>query len=321
MNAITAVPGIRVGHAQDYDGITGCTVILCESDAVAGVSIRGSASGVRQFSALYPSHSVPTVQAIMLAGGSAFGLDAGSGAMRYLKEQNRGYVTTAARVPIVPTAVIYDLGIGKADAFATAVMGYQACIDASTQKPVEGSVGAGTGATIGKIRGVTHATKGGVGTASLATAEGLIVGALAVVNAFGDVIEPTQQKIVAGARESPSSHRFIDSAHVICADVISPEDQNVQNTTLAVVATNARLDKLGAAKLSDFAANAFPRCLRPAHTLYDGDLVVSLSMGQIHTNIHRLGLLAEQAVITAILNAVKNATTHGGIPCHRDLFD
>ena len=211
-NTITAVPGIRVGHAQNEEALTGCTVILCEDGAVGGVDQRGGAPGTRETDLLRPLHRVEKVHGILLTGGSAFGLDAAGGVMRYLEERGVGFDVGVARVPIVPAAVIFDLAIGRADVRPDAAMAYQACVNATTDPVAEGSVGAGTGATVGKILGMQNATKSGVGSACVEIVEGLFVGAIAVVNALGDVIDPRNGEIIAGAR---SEDGFADTLKVM----------------------------------------------------------------------------------------------------------
>ena len=214
-NAITDVTGFQVGHAQDTKGATGCTVILCPPGTVGGVDVRGSAAGTRQIDSLQPFHFVDEVHAVLLSGGSAFGLDAAGGVAQFLEEKSIGYQTSAGKVPIVPTAIIYDLGLGEGRVRPDKKMGFQACVNAQSGPVAEGSVGAGTGASIGKLFGIRNATKGGIGTTSLISPGGVIVGALVVVNAFGDVVEPQNRKILAGARDPQNPDRFIDSAAMI----------------------------------------------------------------------------------------------------------
>jgi len=209
---LTAIPGIRVGHGTDETGCTGCTVVLCPDGTVGGVDIRGSASGTREFDALSPMHLVPHVHAVLLAGGSAFGLDAAGGVMRYLEEQGVGFDVQVTRVPIVPAAILFDLRLGDAFARPDAAMAYAACRQATPGPFAEGSVGAGTGATVGKLFGISRATKSGLGSAVMNLPGGLKVGSLAVVNAFGDVRDPATGILLAGARESPESRSLADSA-------------------------------------------------------------------------------------------------------------
>ncbi len=211
-NAITDVPGFCVGHAHDWQAATGCTVILCPPGTLGGVDIRGSAAGTRQIDSLHSFHAVDEVHAVLLAGGSAFGLDASGGVMKYLEERNIGYQTSAGKVPIVPTAIIYDLGLGNGQRRPDKEMAYRACLESTSGKVLEGSVGVGAGASVGKLLGIKMATKGGVGTSSLALPDGVIVGALVVVNAFGDVLDPQSGKILAGARDPENPQLFINSS-------------------------------------------------------------------------------------------------------------
>jgi len=315
MKGLTDIPGLRVGHVSDYDGLTGCTVILCEGGAVAGGDIRGSASGTEEFPTLDPGHITSRVHAVVLAGGSAFGLEAASGVRRYLEQKGIGFDTGAARVPIVPCAILYDLSIGKAGARPTREMGEAAAAAATTEAVKEGAVGAGTGATVGKIFGMRQAMKSGVGSATVALEgayTGVLVAALAVVNALGDVVDPATGKIVAGARRSPSSREFADTAQVMKRGARG--GFRGQNTTLAVVATNTRLSKVEARKLAEQAQLGVARAIRPVHTMSDGDAVVALSLGEARADLNALGVAAAEAVAESILRAVRSAPTLGGVP-------
>lgn len=315
MKGLTGIPGIRVGHASDYEGLTGCTVILCEGGAVAGADIRGSASGTEEFPVLDPGHIAPRIHAVVLAGGSAFGLEAASGVRRYLEQRGVGFQAGAARVPIVPCAILYDLGIGKAGARPTREMGEAAAAAATAEAVQEGAVGAGTGATVGKIFGMRQAMKSGLGSASVAlegSAAGVVVAALAVVNAFGDVVDPATGKILAGARRAPASREFADTEAVMKKGVRS--GFRGQNTTLAVVATNASLNKVEAKKLAEQAQLGLARAIRPVHTMSDGDLAVALSLGEAKADVNALGVAAAAAVAQAIVRAVKLAPPLGGVP-------
>ena len=319
-NAITDVPGFRVGHAQDSRAATGCTVILCPPATVGGVDIRGSAAGTRQIDSLQPFHFVDEVHAVLLSGGSAFGLDASGGVMQYLEERSIGYQTSAGRVPIVPTAIIYDLGLGDGKVRPDKQMGYQACENAQSGPVAVGSVGAGTGASVGKLYGIRFATKGGVGTASVASASGLIVGALAAVNAFGDVVDPRDQRILAGARDPQNPARFADSAARIKAGAGMPGwNRGIQNTTLGVVATNAKLSKRQAIKVSQMAQSGLVRTISPVHSTVDGDLVFALSAGEKTEDVNTVGMMAEEALAAAVLQAVQAADGMGLLPAYRDL--
>jgi len=315
MKGLTEIPGLRVGHASDYEGLTGCTVIVCERGAVAGGDIRGSASGTEEFPVLDPGHITPRVHAVVLAGGSAFGLEAASGVRRYLEQKGVGFDTGAAKVPIVPCAILYDLGIGKAGARPTREMGEAAAAAATAGAVQEGAVGAGTGATVGKIFGMRQAMKSGVGSASVALEggyQGVIVAALAVVNAFGDVVDPATGQILAGARRAPSSREFANTEAAMKQGLRGGFPG--QNTTLVVVATNARLSKVEAKKLAEQGQLGLARAIRPVGTMSDGDAVVALSAGEARADVNALGVAAAEAVAQAIVRAVRLAPTLGGVP-------
>lgn len=316
---ITRIPGFWVGHASDFKGVTGCTVVLCPPGTVGSVDVRGSAAGTRQLDALVSYHLVNEVHAVLIAGGSAFGLDAAGGVMEYLEEQGRGFDVTITRVPIVPTAVIYDLSVGHCRARPDKAMGYAACQAAAPEAQGDGSIGAGTGASVGKLLGIKQATKGGLGTSFLEGPHGLKIGALAVVNAFGDVVDPDTGEILAGARTAPDSREFADSAKLLRQGVVRRRFGEPNNTTIGVVATNARLTREEAQKIAQMGHNALARCIRPVHTLFDGDMVFVLAQGQTTTDLHVLGLLAETALQQAILQAVKSAHGLGVLPSYQEL--
>jgi len=315
---LTAITGIRVGHGTDETGCTGCTVVLCPDGTVGGVDIRGSAAGTRELDALSPMHLVPHVHAVLLAGGSAFGLDAAGGVMRYLEEQGIGFDVQVTRVPIVPAAILFDLRLGDAFVRPDAAMAYAACRQATPGPFPEGSVGAGTGATVGKLFGISQATKSGLGSAVVNLPGGLKVGALAVVNAFGDVRDPATGVLVAGAREAPDSRRLADSAAAMRRGVF-PRGYRPENTTLAVVATNARLTKLQATKVAQMAQHGLVRAISPVHTTLDGDLIISLATGEVEGETNAVGVAAADAAADAILRAVKTAASLGGLPAWSDL--
>lgn len=324
LHAITDVPGIRVGHASDFDALTGCTVILCEDGAIGGVDIRGTAAGTRQIDALTFLHLVDKVHAILLAGGSAFGLDAAGGVMTFLEERGKGFSVSMTRVPIVPTAVIFDLGIGDFRIRPDAGMGYQACLNAAREVE-EGSVGVGTGATVGKLFGVDRAMKGGVGTSSVRGSHGLVVGALTVVNAFGDVFQPCSDEILAGARKSERSLQFSNSSKWMKQGMARKEfggpprsDSSVFNTTIGVVATNADLSKKEIHQVAQIAHSGLAKLISPLHTTFDGDLVFALSFGKKKANVNTVGLLGEAALIESVTRAVTRADGFGIIPAYKD---
>ena len=319
-NAITDVPGFWVGHAQDFQGMTGCTVVLCPPRTVGGVDVRGSAAGTRQTDSLQPFHFVDEVHAVLLSGGSAFGLDASGGVMRFLEEKNIGYQTSAGRVPIVPTAIIYDLGIGEGRVRPGQEMGYQACLNGHDGRVEEGSVGAGTGASVGKLLGIRWATKGGLGTASVILPSGVIVAALVVVNAFGDVIAPGGRQILAGARDPQNGTSFIDSAARIKEGASLPRGETgIENTTLGVVATNVRLSKRQTIKVAQMAQSGLARTICPIHSTVDGDLIFALSAGDLRGDVNAVGLMAEEVVAAAVIRAIQQADGLGFLPAYRDL--
>ena len=312
MKGLTDIPGIRVGHISDFEAITGCTAILCEQGGVGGVDIRGSASGTQEIDTLSPGHVTDQVHGILLAGGSAFGLEAAAGVRRYLAGRKVGYPFGGQHIPIVPGAILFDLAIGKPNVHPNLAMG-EAAAAAATADPVkEGSVGAGTGATIGKLFGQRRAMKGGTGSYTVTLPGGVLVSALVAVNALGDVRDPSTGKIVAGARKPAGSREFIDSEAEMKRGAIIGAAPG--NTTLAVVATNARLNKVQANKLAQFASLGMARTIYPVNTMADGDIAFALSLGTLQADINNLGVAAAEAVAQAILRAVRLATTLGGVP-------
>ncbi len=317
MNGLTDIPGIRVGHASDFEALTGCTVILCEAGAHAGVDVRGSATGTEEMDLLNPLHVTPVIHGICFAGGSAFGLEAASGVRRFLEQKGIGYETGVARVPLVPAAILYDLSIGKAHVRPTREMGEAAAASATDGPVKEGCVGAGTGATVGKVQGMKQAMKGGLGsyTVSLGGPYAAVkVSALAVVNAVGDILDPHTGKILAGARRAPDSGEFLHSAAALKDGARADFTYRRTNTTLIAVATNARLSKVEATKLAQLATQGMTRAISPAATTGDGDLVIALSLGNEQADVNALGVAAMEAVAEAIVRAVRKARTLGGVP-------
>jgi L-aminopeptidase/D-esterase-like protein len=315
-DAITDVPGIKVGHYTDLNAATGCTVVLCESGAVGGVEARGAAPGTRETDLLRPMHVVQQVHAVLLAGGSAFGLDAAGGVMRYLEEQDIGFDTGLARVPIVPAAILFDLDIGDARVRPDAEFGYRACLAASDGPVDEGNVGAGTGATVGKLLGPGQAMKSGLGTASRRLGEDIVVGAIVAVSAVGDIVDPATGKVLAGARK-PDEAGFLNSAEAIKgspAGTLSP----FTSTTIGVVATNAFLTKEETNHLALLAWNGYALTIRPT-TTFDGDTLFALSTGDRRGNLSALGAVATEVVVEAIIRAVKQAHSLHGVPACSDL--
>jgi len=316
---LSDIPGIWVGHAQDLDAATGCTVLLTPYGAVCGVDQRGGAPGTRETDLLRPMHLVSQVHAILLAGGSAFGLSAADGVMRWLEERGHGFDTGVARVPIVPAAVLFDLAIGRADVRPDAAMGYEACqaAIADNRGRQTGTVGAGTGATVGKILGPQAAMKGGLGQSVIEVLPGIRVGAMISVNCFGDVIDPHSGTIMAGARKLPDNV-FVDTMRELpnFADRFTANT----NTVIGIIATNATLDKEGANKVAQMAHNGLAQTVRPAHSMFDGDTLFAVSSGQAQAMSPTvIGAYAAEATALAVINAVQEATTLAHVPAVVDL--
>ncbi len=312
VKGLTDIEGILVGHVTDYDGLTGCTVVLCEAGAVAGGDIRGSATGTEEWDVLNPLHVTDRIHAVSLAGRSAFGLEAASGVRRFLEHKGVGFKFGNARIPIVPAAILFDFGMGKAGVRPTREMGESACAAATAGPVAEGAVGAGTGATVGKILGMKNAMKSGIGSFTVELNGGVKVSALAAVNALGDVRDPKTGEIVAGARKSPDSMEFAGAAALMKS---APRPRPApQNTSLVVVATNAALSKVEATKLAQLAGLGMARTIDPVNTMSDGDLVIALSLGERKMAVDALGVAAAEAVAESILRAVRLAPSLGGLP-------
>ncbi|MBC7251452.1 MAG: P1 family peptidase [Anaerolineae bacterium] len=322
-NAITDVQGIKVGHYTDREAATGCTVVLCEGGAVGGVDVRGSAPGTRETDLLHPLRLVQEVHAVLLTGGSAYGLDAATGVMRYLEERNIGFDVGVGVVPIVPAAVLFDLTLGDPHTRPDAAAGYQACQTASEGPVAEGCVGAGTGATVGKLLGPKFATKSGLGTASQKIGKGIVVGAIVAVNAFGDVVDPQTGAILAGTRR-PVIGGFLNTMEHMKGDLGQTVLSFAQHTTIAVVATNAYLSKEGANKVAQMAHDGLARTIRPVHTMFDGDTVFALATGKPSKTGHGadpsvIGAIAAEVLAQAVVRAVTQAEGMHGLPAARDL--
>ncbi|MCB0128668.1 MAG: P1 family peptidase, partial [Caldilineaceae bacterium] len=312
-NTLTAIPGIQVGHWTNLAAATGCTVILCPQGAVAGVDVRGGAPGTRETDLLNPTCMVEKVHALYLGGGSAFGLAGADGVMRWLEEQGHGFDVIVAKVPIVPGAILFDLALGDAKVRPDAAAGYVACAAASDVPVAEGNVGAGTGATVGKILGFPNAMKGGLGTACRRIGD-KIIAALVAVNAAGDIVDPQTGQIVAGARH-PSGQGFANASTVLSQTLqqssqswgrqrTEPETTTPRtNTTLGVVATNIALDMIGTTKVAQMAHDGLARAIRPVHMMTDGDIVFALSLGEESGNASLVGAVAAEVLAEAIVRA------------------
>jgi L-aminopeptidase/D-esterase-like protein len=327
-NTLTAVPGIKVGHATDPVGLTGCTVVLCEAGAVGGVDQRGGAPGTRETDLLRPMHLVQKVHGVVLAGGSAFGLAAADGVMRYLAERGIGVKAGPARVPIVPAAILFDLAVGSADARPDAEMGYAACLAASDAAVAQGNIGAGTGCSAGKLLGARHATKTGIGSAAIDLGGGLVVAALIAVNPFGDVVDEAG-RIIAGTRPLRTGplrtgprrgEGYADTLALLRGMGGRLVLRIAGATVIGVVATNARLDKEQVNKVAQMAQDGLARTIRPAHTLFDGDTLFALATGRVRASVTLIGAYAAEMVAQAIVAAASSAVAAGGLPAGTEVL-
>jgi L-aminopeptidase/D-esterase-like protein len=315
---ITDVPGVRVGHASDPVGLTGVTVVLCDTPAVAGVELRGWANDVVGLDYLDPRHLVGTVNGVVLGGGSRFGGESIWGVLRWLEARGRGYAAGPTVVPHVPGAFLFDLNVGDGRVRPTREMGFAAA-DAAAAGPVaEGNVGAGTGASVGKVFGRPRAMRGGVGSAGVRL-DDVVVGALVAVNALGDVRDPDTGALIAGARDTPDGRRLVDSARALLSAGAPERFAGPSHTTIGVIATSARLTKAEASKVASLGMLGFARALSPAHTAFDGDTLFALSVGEAQADVTRLGLAAAEAVAQAIARGVRAATSLPDLPAARDL--
>jgi L-aminopeptidase/D-esterase-like protein len=314
-NTLTDVAGIRVGHVTHLAGATGCTVIICPDGTVGGVDQRGGAPGTRETDLLRPLHLVNTVNAVVLSGGSAYGLATADGVMRWLEEHNIGYKSgTGFLVPIVPAAILMDLGIGEVGIRPDAAMGYAACEAASEAEVAQGCVGAGTGCRIGAMLGNKFATKGGIGSASIELSDGLVVAALVAVNCVGDVVDE-RDDIIAGLRQPPDGSTFTGMLNVMktIAHMETMPPRADSNTVIGVVATNAKLNKEQVNKVAQMAHDGLAQAVRPAHTIWDGDTLFALATGEKTANVTAIGSYAAEMVAQAIRNGTRAATTLAGV--------
>ena len=315
--AVTDIEGIRIGHAQDMNALTGCTVVIAEKGVTAGVDVRGGAPGTRETDLLDPVNFVEQIHAVILAGGSAFGLDAAAGVMQYLEERNVGFDVGITKIPIVCGAVLFDLGIGDHRVRPDKEMGYQACLNAVDTGCAEGDVGAGAGASVGKILGAERCMKSGLGAFCL-QAGALKLGAVVAVNCFGDVINPETGMIIAGVLSEDKSS-FLHTEEVMIEQFASGGLSFGGNTTIGVVVTNGKFSKSQAAKLASMSHNGYARTMRPSHTMLDGDTIFALATGEVEADINVAGVLAARAVENAVLRAVMKAKSSEGLPCFSEL--
>ncbi len=316
-NSITDIPGILVGNAQDTEAGTGCTVILYPEGAVTGVDVRGGAPGTRDVSALNPVNIVQKAHAVYLGGGSAYGLDGASGVMQYLEEQGKGFDVGVGIVPIVPGAVLFDLPVGKAAIRPDKEMGYRACLAATDSYSKNGNIGAGTGASVGKIKGYGFCMKGGLGTASRKVGD-LVVGAIVAVNCYGDIIDPSSGNIIAGVLTADRKS-FAQTMTVLAHTSEGTDNAFSSNTTIGCIATNAHFDKAGTTKVAMMAHDGFARAINPIHTMFDGDTIFCMATGEIESNPTTVGAIAAEVMAEAILRGVKNAQSAYGIPGYKEI--
>lgn len=314
----SVIKGIKVGHAQNREAGTGCSVILCEGGAAAGVDVRGGAPGTRETDLLRPGNMVEEIHALVLAGGSAFGLDAAGGVMQFLEEKGIGFDVRVTRVPIVCGAVLFDLVVGDPMIRPDKEMGYSACVNAGEKgRQIEGCIGAGTGASVGKILGMQRAMKSGIGAFALQK-DDLQVGALVAVNCLGDVIDPFTCKKLAGPLDE-SGQNFRDSEEILIDMHPGSRDIFRGNTTIGAVVTNAALNKAQAEKLASMSHDGYARTMRPAHTMVDGDTIFALSTGEVEADLNVVGLLGARVMERAVVEAVKTARTMYGLKAASDL--
>ena len=314
-NNILDVKGIKVGQAQDFEGLTGCTVVICEDGATCGVDVRGGGPGTRETDLLDPINMIQKVHAVILTGGSAFGLESTCGVSKYLEERNIGFDVGVAKVPIVVGAVLFDLGVGDSKCRPNIEMGYNACENSSDKELKQGNYGAGCGATVGKIKGSEFAMKGGIGSYSIKLDNGLVVSALIAVNAFGDVYE--DGKVIAGVLNNDKTKTL--SSYELMKNGFNKGGFSIDNTTIGVVVTNAKLDKAGCKKVSQMAHNGYAKSIFPIHTPHDGDTIFTMATGEVESDIALIGSLATEVVEKSVINAIKNANSIKNIVSYKDI--
>lgn len=313
----TDIDGIKVGHAQNMEAATGCTVVICEEGATGGVDVRGGSPGTRETDLLDPQNLVDKIHAVVLSGGSAFGLDAASGVMKYLEEKDVGFDVQVTKVPIVCSAVLFDLVIGDYRVRPDLKMGYEACLNATNRECPNGNIGAGTGATVGKFLGPERAMKGGLGSYAVEIGD-LKVGAIVAVNALGDIINPQTDEILAGLLDE-KGEKMIGTENEM--EKVYDEKRNIfsGNTTIGVVATNGKFTKAQMNKLASMSHNGYARAMRPAHSIFDGDTIFTMATGKVEADLSVVGLLAARVMERAIVNAIKSAESLHGFNAHKDI--
>ena len=312
------IDGIKLGHAEDKEGGTGCSVIICEQGATAGVDVRGGSPGTRETDLLNPMEMVEKIHAVVLSGGSAFGLDASSGVMEYLENKDIGFDVTVAKVPIVCQAVLFDLAFGDPKIRPNKEMGIKACINSESYKDdINGNIGAGYGATVGKFLGPAYSMKGGLGTYAIKLGD-LEVGAIVAVNCLGDVVDPSNLNVIAGAYDNENK-KFLDSERLIIENYQNPKNPFKGNTTIGIIVTNADFTKAQANKVASMAHNGYGRTMRPAHTMFDGDTIFTMATNKVKCDVTTVGMLAAKVMEKAILRGVKSAQGLFDVPSFSDV--
>ena len=313
---ITDIEGIKVGHSTSIEGLTGCTVIICEEGATGGVDVRGSAPGTRETDLFKAENMVDKIHGIVLAGGSAFGLDASSGVMKYLEEQGIGFDVGVTKVPIVASAVIFDLAFGDYRIRPDFNMGYEAAKNASTTEARQGCIGCGMGATVGKILGPKNSMKSGLGSATIEVGE-LKVSAMVAVNSFGDIYDYKSNHQIAGVYDYKEK-KLLNTLDILKGEYI-PSGFSLKNTTIGLIATNAVLNKAEGNKIAQMAHNGFARSINPIHTMFDGDTIFTMATNKVNTDVSLLGTIAAEAMSQAITNAIINSKGYGGLLSFEDI--
>lgn len=319
-NGFLSLKGVKIGHCHSIEGITGCTVIIFDNPAIYGISIQGSAFSTRQVGLHSADHIVSFANAILITGGSAYGLDATGGVLKFLEEKGVGIKIRKMVVPSVPSAAIYDLGIGNNTIRPDEKMGYNACLNARSGKIEEGSVGAGAGATVGKILGIEKAMKGGIGISEVHSEEGLIVCAISVVNSFGDVVDPLSGEFLAGVQIESRDKKLTPTEFCIIKEGLMQKNLSYgENTTITIIITNAILNRISAGKVAQMGGSAYSICIKPSGTFLDGDIVFTVSTGEKTAEVHKVGILSSIATSESIKRAVTKAEEMGGVPCYKKL--
>ncbi|NFS27864.1 P1 family peptidase [Clostridium botulinum] len=314
------IDGIKLGHAENKEGGTGCSVVICKNGATGGVDVRGGSPGTRETDLLNPMEMVDKIHAVVLSGGSAFGLDASSGVMDYLENKNIGFDVTVAKVPIVCQAVLFDLAFGNPKVRPDKFMGIKACLNSEEYyDDINGNIGAGFGATVGKFLGPDFSMKGGLGTYAVKVGD-LEVGAMVAVNCLGDVVDPQNLNIISGAYDRKNNN-FLNTENLILSNLKNPINPFKGNTTIGIIATNANFTKAEANKVASMAHNGYARTIYPAHTMFDGDTIFTMATNKVNSDVTTVGMLAARVMEKAILRGVKSAKSLFGVPSFRDIIE